>query len=120
MDSFSDNYLKSDFCMRAMDSSYSRFQLADEEECWDFIAPEIEKDCKKLDEGAMFDPAVAFWIGFMYRYICRQTGIRSNVLRKYVSYPVMCQYYPGLHTIDEDNAVEIVKKDFIPADESDG
>ena len=42
MEVFSKAYLCSDFCHRAMDAPYSRFQLHTEEECWDFIYPEIE------------------------------------------------------------------------------
>lgn len=47
---FSDAYLKCDFCRRAMDTCYSRFQLEDVYECMDFYMPEIGASLVKMME----------------------------------------------------------------------
>lgn len=107
---FSDAYLKCDFCRRAMDTCYSRFQLEDVLECMDFYMPEIESQLSKTE--ADIDIDVAAWIGFMYRYLFIVTGIKSAELVQKITYNVMLRYYPGLHTIDEDMAVDIICNDF--------
>lgn len=107
---FSDEYLKCDFCRRAMDTTYSRFQVHDELECYDFYMPEIEKSLVKTDAGINIDAVE--WIGFMYRYLFIVTGVKSAQLVEMVTFDTMLAYYPGLHTVDEDIAVEIICKDF--------
>ena len=109
MPRFSDAYLTSDFCKRAMDAPYSRFQFADEEECFDFITPEIGE--MKYAEELYFDPDVAGWIGYTYRYLAFQFGLDSRTLNRKIPFSVMCRYYPGLHTIDEEAAAEIMIED---------
>ena len=109
---FSDMYLKSDFCRRAFDTKYSRFQLSDAEESMDFILPEIGNCIKKMEQDEIFSPDVAEWIGFVYRQLYIETQIPSKVLQETVSFTSMCRYYPGLHTIDEENATEIICEDF--------
>ncbi len=108
---FSDAYLTSDFCRRAFDTTYSRFQFADEEECLDFIWPEIG-EVPSLPDGQCFEPDVAFWIGFVYRQLYIKTGVCSRELLRKLPFEKMCGYYPGLHTIDEDMAIDIICKDF--------
>lgn len=105
---FSDAYLRSDFCRRAMDSEYSRFQLEDEQECWDFIFPEIKDALTRYAEGSEFDGAAAYWIGFTYRQSAIVTGLSSEELSLCITFSAMCRYYPGLHTIDEDEAMNII------------
>lgn len=109
MEVFSKAYLCSDFCHRAMDAPYSRFQLHTEEECWDFIYPEIEKVLKKYPDGQVFDRNVAYWIGFTYRHAAFITEASSRELNEGISFKTMCNYYPGMHTIDEDAAIDIIK-----------
>lgn len=48
----------------------------------------------------------------MYRYLFIVTGIKSAELVQKITYNVMLRYYPGLHTIDEDMAVDIICNDF--------
>lgn len=105
---FSDAYLKSDFCKRAMDSVYSRFQLETPLECADFYMPEIAPKLKKLDSSTIYDPDVAGWIGFVYRQICMETKTPSARLARSIPFRTMEQYYPGMHTIDEDEAARII------------
>lgn len=112
---FSDAYLHSDFCRRAMDTEYSRFQLEEAGECWDFIEPEIGSYIEehKYSGEAIFDPAVAYWIGFTYRWIYIRTMIRGEELTSKVSFEDLVAYYPGLHTIDEGMAFETIYMDLL-------
>lgn len=106
MKAFSDAYLASSFCERAMDTVYSRFQFADAEECFDFLIPEIGERVPK--GSGYFDPAVAHWIGYTYRQMAFELQMGSRELSKRLSFELMCQYYPGLHTIDEEMSAEII------------
>lgn len=108
---FSDAYLNSDFCSRAMDTIYSRFQMHDELESYDFYMPEIEKQLVVYMDK-MDDPDMSAWIGFTYRHLFFATSIRSAELVEIIPYETMCNYYPGLHTVDEDNALDIICHDF--------
>lgn len=105
---FSDAYLSSDFCRRAMDTIYSRFQLEDVGECSDFFMPEIEHQLIKYPNNFGCDMDIAGWIGFTYRQLFITTGVHSAELIKIVPFDAMCRYYPGLHTIDEENAVDVI------------
>ena len=113
MERFSEVYMKSDFCKRAMDAEYSRFQLSDAEECMDFIVPENKELANFELHGmdfiqSMTEPDVAYWIGFMYRYLALSTGISSEKLADLFPFIKMAAMYPGFHTIDEEQAVEIM------------
>ena len=112
MEIFSNKYLLSNFCDRAMDTKYSRFQLEDVGECWDFIYPEIGDQLKTMEDNLHFDSNVAYWIGFMYRHLFLGTSVKSKVLSAIIPFDRIFQYYPGLHTIDEDMALDIVCSDF--------
>lgn len=105
---FSDLYLQSSFCHNAMDTNYSRFQLETPQECADFYMPEIGSELKKLDNENVFDVDVAGWIGFVYRQIYIKTQTLSNLLSKLIPFETMVKYYPGMHTIDEDEAAQII------------
>lgn len=107
MEWFSEEYLRSSFCKRAFDTVYSRFQTADEQECLDFIIPEL-KTIKMLDKEYMLDPDVAYWIGFTYRQLYIETEVPSSKLVEKVDFTTMCRYYPGLHTVDEEMATDII------------
>ena len=107
MEWFSENYLRSSFCKRAFDTIYSRFQTADELECLDFIMPELGAP-KMMENGYMFEPDVAEWIGFTYRQLYIETEIPSANLVEKADFATMCRYYPGLHTIDEEMATDII------------
>ncbi len=108
---FSNAYLSSDFCRRAFDTTYSRFQMADVLECMDFIEPEIKEEIVPYREG-FFDEDVAAWIGFTYRHLYMETEIPSKMLTGKISFSSMCAYYPGLHTIDFNEALDIIRKDY--------
>lgn len=106
---FSDIYLKSDFCKHSMDTIYSRFQIREPEEHIDFLFsehPELES-CKSID-GIIYDSEVAYWIGYTYRHMHFISGIQSTELCKLLPFIQMEQWYPGLHTVDEDEAADII------------
>lgn len=108
---FSDAFLASDFCRRAFDTIYSRFQLEDVFECMDFIVPEIQNDLI-VSHNLYFDEDVAAWIGFTYRQLYIETEVNSSRLVTVVSFQTLCDYYAGLHTIDIEDATDIICRDF--------
>ena len=101
--SFSREYLCSDFCKRAMDTTYSRFQWEEEGQCLSFILPEIT--AKETETPV--PPEEAFWIGFTYRQMYIETGIPSRMLCREIPFEDMRQMYPGMHTITDENLVAI-------------
>lgn len=108
---FSNEYLSCDFCKRAMDTKYSRFQLEDVGECSDFFLPEIEdKLLIKNDIDIPID--IVGWIGFTYRQLYFETKILSKNLCQIVTFDDMIKLYPGMHTIDENDAGERIVKMF--------
>ena len=108
MKDFSNAYLASDFCKRAMDTTYSRFQLHDEQEILDFLMPEIQEKCSRMNENEMFNPEVAYWIGFTYRQLYYETELLSKDLAKQFQFSDICATYGGLHTVDEEMATDIL------------
>ena len=108
---FSDIYMKSDFCKRAMDAKYSRFQIREPEELMDFLVPENpELDQNMYKNGECFDNDVAFWIGYIYRYLAFESRKASSELYKLYPFGNLVKAYPGLHTVDDDMAIDILLK----------
>ena len=105
---FSDLYMSSDFCAREMDAEYSTMQLADDTVCWERLEPEIGSHLKKCPDGLYFDLDVAWWIGFTYRQLAFLTGRPSSEIVKKASFKQLISAYPGLHTVDEEMAGEIL------------
>ena len=108
IEEFSNAYLASDFCKRAMDTTYSRYQLHDEQEILDFLMPEIQDKCSMLPDGELFNLDVAYWIGFTYRQLYYETDIFSKELAEKFTFSDICKTYSGLHTIDEEMATDIL------------
>lgn len=108
MEDFSDRYLSSSFCGRAMDTIYSRFQIEDERESADFYMPEIGHLLKKYTPAAYFDGDVAYWIGFTYRQLYIETGTPSSQICLLIPFQAMCRSYPGLHTVEQNMATDIL------------
>ncbi len=105
---FSRAFMASHFCERAFDTPYSRFQVDDAEESWQFLYPEIKDtiDNHRLPDDAVFDGNVAHWIGFTYRQIFIETGVPSKDIAKKLPFEAMVASYPGLHTLDEEDATD--------------
>ena len=100
---FSDAFLSSDFCKRAMDTIYSRFQLQYPEEILDFFHFN-----EKFDNNQMFEGQVAYWIGFTYRQMYFETGFDSKKLLEIYPFSLMLQMYPGMHTQDPEYVSEVL------------
>lgn len=101
--SFSEYFLNSEFCSRSMDTSYSRYQMADPGEIMDFLDMDSVRKtniCQSKGE--------AYWIGFMYRYLYYCLGKTSRQLMQEYPFRLMCRVYPGLHTLDEEMAADIL------------
>lgn len=103
-------YMKSDFCKRAMDTMYSRFQSEDEEECLDFIIPEIGTLKENINKYYNIDEI--YWIGFIYRQLYIETSIPSSKLIDILPLKTMHKYYPGLHTVEENMQADIICENF--------
>ena len=105
MDEFVPAYMKSLFCEKSMDVIWSVFQFADAEECLDFIVPEIRPS---VMNSIKYQPAIMDWVGFAYRQLYFSLGVSSKEIYDKVSFRDMLVYHPGLHTVDEDMAVDII------------
>lgn len=105
---FSDAFLCSDFCRRAFDTIYSRFQWHTVGENADFFMQEIGSQLKKLDNGCWFEPEEAGWLGFTYRHLYIETKVPSAQLVKIYPFERLLENYYGLHTIDSNNAIGIL------------
>ncbi|MCC6095221.1 MAG: hypothetical protein LIV24_09435 [Eubacterium sp.] len=107
MSVFSYLYLNSDFCSRSQDKP-SRLRYDDEEVSLFYLLKEIGGQLKKYPDNVKFNLDVAYWIGWVYRQLCFLCEKPSKFLCEKIPFELMCDYYPGMHTIDEDNAAEII------------
>lgn len=108
MEVFSNSFLSSNFCRRAFDTIYSRFQWHTVEENSDFFMPEIADKLTKFENGCWFEPDEAAWLGFTYRHLYIETKVPSAQLVKIYEFKRLLEHYYGLHTIDTDNAIGIL------------
>lgn len=106
---FSDKFLTSHFCARSLDTPYSRFQNEEEDVSMDYLLREITPD--KEESDCSFTEDVAFWIGFIYRYLYFKTGLSSADLKEKVPFSYLESKTYGLLTLDEDEAIDIIKSD---------
>lgn len=104
---FSEKYLTSNFCNREMDAAYSPFQFADAEECMDFV----KKEFVPKTSMEQYTDNKAYWIGYMYRKMQIVLKISSYDLSKKIPFFTMANYYEGLHTIDDESAIDIIMAD---------
>ena len=108
---FVEQYMDCKWCNREMDSKYSAYHTSFPEEQLEFITPQIG-ELKKYPVGKFFHSDVAYWIGFTYRQMAIQTQIHSSELIRLLSLATMCNYYPGLHTVDDEMATDIICENF--------
>ena len=104
-------YMESDFCNREMDSNYSWFHLQPPGQSMDFIDKEIPLKTKKdwtYTTKYIYSPDIAWWIGFTYRHLALVTKLQSREIVKLIPMDVLEISYAGLHTIDDEQAVEIL------------
>lgn len=95
MEQFSNFFLRSDFCSRAFDVLYSRFQLETPVECMDFILEEAkdqlkENAVKKADE---WEADIAGFVGMLYRMLYFITPYTSRELCEKVPYSTVKRFY---------------------------
>lgn len=107
--SFSDLFLTSHFCERSFDTEYSRFQNEEEDVSMEYLLREISPNKTKTD--AIIDDNIAFWIGFIYRFLYFQTGTPSSKLKEKVPFDYLERKAYGLLTLDEEEAVGIICSD---------
>lgn len=110
MDIFVPHYMNSDFCKRQMDGIYSYFQMADAEDCLDYIFKEIK--VPKLRE-IKYNPNPMNWIGYTYRQLSFVLGKSSAEIYGCIPFEDMIRSY-GLHVVDEDMAAEIIIENKFP------
>ncbi len=102
---FSDKYLSSRFCKNRIETPYSSFQMEDAQTCLEFIYPEIQISPNPGSE-TIFDPDIAYWIGYTYHQLYCETGIYGYKLRKLVPFEKLLLNYPAHHTLDEFYSIE--------------
>ena len=111
IEQFSDFFLNSDFCNNSLDKPYSVDQFADIMNWLEFL----EKEGCKYNVSTMranYPIEAAGWCGFTYRQLQIETGLQSKDLALRVPFNRLAVVYPGMHTIDEEMAVDIIKHDF--------
>ena len=108
---FAEKFMESKFCNRSLDQPYSVDQFADIMNWLEFL--EMEFPLEETEEGdESISLAAAGWIGFVYRELHFATGLSSRELVRKVPFDDLNLSYAGLHTVDEDMAMEIIAEDF--------
>lgn len=107
---FADAFLKSSFCNRSLDRPYSVDQFADTGDWFDFL--EKDDELVLVPAREQFPASVAGWLGFVYRQLQIEAGLPSRELSSRIPIRKLTISYPGLHTLDEDVQVEIIRRDF--------
>ena len=110
--SFAKAFMYSDFCNRSLDKPYSVDQYADIMNWLEFLEWEKITVRAVLQQQRPISFRVAGWLGFTYRQIQIETGLQSRELWEKVPIDRLIRAWPGLHTVDEDMAAEIIMEDF--------
>ena len=110
MEQFSNYYMKSDFCNNHFDKRWSIYHLADTEECFEELCSEnrFRSIVTKRSGGKICDPDTSWWIGFTYRQLNIETEVASSILSDEIPFNELCACYPGLHTVDEEYATDLI------------
>lgn len=109
---FAEAFMKSDFCNRSLDKPYSVDQYADIMNWLEFLEWEKITVRAVLQQQRPVSFRVAGWLGFTYRQLQIETGLQSRELWEKVPIDRLIRAWPGLHTVDEDMAAEIIMEDF--------
>jgi len=109
---FAEAFMKSEFCNRSLDKPYSVDQYADILNWLEFLEWEKISVRPVLRQRRPVPYQVAGWLGFIYRQLQIETGLQSRELWEFVPIDKLIRAWPGLHTVDEDMAAEIVMEDF--------
>ena len=107
---FAKNFLNSNFCNNNLDKPYSTQQYDDIFNWLEFL--EFE-NCLIIPENKNNIPIeVAGWLGFTYRHLHFNTGLLSKEIINKVPVEKLLRAYLGLHTVDEEMAIEIIINNF--------
>ena len=109
---FSNDFLKSTFCNNSLDKPYSVDQFADIVNWLEFLEQEGCEIRPDSSQTVAVSREAAGWIGFTYRQLHFVSGLNSRDLADQVPVDRLLLAYPGLHTVDEDMAAEIIIHDF--------
>ncbi len=109
---FAEAFMKSNFCNRSLDKPYSVDQYADIMNWLEFLDWEKITVRPVLYQQRPVSFQVAGWVGFTYRQLQIETGLQSRELWDKVPIDRLIRAWPGLHTVDEDMAAEIIMEDF--------
>ena len=109
---FAEAFMNSSFCNRSLDKPYSVDQYADILNWLEFLEWEKITVRPALRQHRPVTSSVAGWLGFTYRQLQIETGQQSAELWARVPIDRLIVAWPGLHTVDEDMAAEIIMQDF--------
>lgn len=108
---FAEKFMNSDFCNRHLDARYSVHQFNDIVNWVEFLEMEFNPFALKISNHEI-SRHTAGWIGFVYRHLHFATGLKSSELFQKVPFRKLVIAYPGLHTVDEDMAIDILCNDY--------
>ena len=109
---FSDRFLHSRFCNNSLDKPYSVDQFADIGDWIDFLEMEGCSVAAEPFPESQVTAEEAAWLGYTYRQLHFATGLKGVELAEMVPAKRLVIAFPGLHTVDEEMAVEIIIRDF--------
>lgn len=109
---FSDRFLRSRFCNNSLDKPYSVDQFADIGDWIDFLEAEGCYVGADPFPQQRVTAEEAGWLGYTYRQLHFATGLKGMELAEMVPAKRLVIAFPGLHTVDEEMAVEIIIRDF--------
>lgn len=108
---FTHDFMCSKFCNCSLDLKYSVDQFADIVNWLEFIEAEFNIQFDN-SQNRIVPLEVAGWLGFTYRQLQIESGLKSRELIKRIPFDRLVLAYEGLHTVDIDMAGEIVMNDF--------
>lgn len=109
MEIFTKEYLTSDFAADIWTGHIRGFNWKMLENVQIFPSGNRRK-AEKYENGKIFDPDIAEWMGFTYRQLQLETGVKSKELVNRITFNDMLRLYPGMHTIDELDAAERISE----------
>ncbi len=107
---FSDRYMTSSFRVRNMEVAYSPCQREDAETCLEFIYPKIgfPDTMPYSGDGEIFNPDVAWWVGYTYQQLFYETGVKGAELVVKVPFEKLILNYPAHHTLEETASTDML------------
>lgn len=107
---FTRKFMTSDFCAEEIDPDTPQYYPCSLFTCGAKIQDLIENGCKKNEN--MNNADLAWWVGFIYRQLNVETGLKSSELYEKVPVRDLIIMYPGLHTIEENHQTDSICEDY--------